>query len=315
MTKCSKYKQAQADCCKAPRRGTHARTLRAGVAAVLKVLLLAALTSARAKEPLRVIYPQSESSNDARPSYPTAVLRLALEHSGRTYRLQPSDASMQQSRSLLLLAEGEKLDVAWTVTNVQREAALRPVRFPIDFGLIGWRVFLVRRGDSERFSGIQSVIDLEPMVGGQGHDWPDVAVLRSNRLQVSTSATYEGLFGMLVRGHIDYFPRALSEVSGELAARRNLPIELEPRLLLYYPSAQYFFVNPRNDALANALEEGLERSLKDGSLRALFDAEYGSHLAAVGAERRRVISLENPDLPPQTPRARQDLWIEPVSIR
>jgi hypothetical protein len=281
------------------------------VTVVLFVLLMARIGVTCAGEPLRVIYPHSESESDERPSYPLAVLRLVLERNPGAFLLRPSAAPMQQSRSLLLLEQGDQLDVAWTVTDEAREAKLRPIRFPIDFGLIGWRVLLVKRGD-DRFAGIDSVAALARLVAGQGHDWPDVSILRDNGLQVTTSSTYDGLFAMLVRGHIDYFPRALSEAVEEINTHAQLPIELERHVLIHYPSPLYFFVHPHNDALAVALEQGLERRLADGSLKVLFDAHYARDISAIGVRSRQLLELKNPDLPKGTPLERHELWIDPV---
>lgn len=271
-------------------------------------LLLMAAGAAASPAPLRVIYPRSESSGDERTGYPLAVLRLALEHRGRAFRLQPSAAAMQQSRSLRELREG-RIDVVWTVATKQREAQLRAIHFPIDRGLIGWRVLLIRRGDAARFAAVDSTFALAALTGAQGHDWPDLAVLKHNGLHVVPSPTYQGLFAMLARHHVDYVPRSIGEADAELREHADLPIELERHLLLYYPSALYFFVQLRNEALAAAIRSGLERSLRDGSLRARFDADYAQFVAA--ASGRHVIRLDNPDLPRDAPLARRELWIRP----
>jgi hypothetical protein len=282
----------------------------------LRTLLLACaalLTSASAwaARPLRVIYPRAESQQDARQRYPLEVLRLALAHSGVAYRLHPSHTDMQQARSLRMLEAGRALDVVWTVTTRERERHLRAIRFPIDRGMIGWRVLLIHRGDRARFADIKTLHELSDLRGGQGHDWPDLAILRANGLRVDAAATYEGLFQMLARRHIDYFPRSIAEVDGERVHNAALPIELEPHLLLHYPSALYFFVNPRNTALADAIRLGLERSLDDGSLLRLFHRTYDRDLARLDLARRHIIELRNPDFPRDAPLQGHNLWFHP----
>ncbi|KGI78857.1 hypothetical protein [Oleiagrimonas soli] len=266
-----------------------------------------------ATAPLRVIYPRAESQQDARQRYPLEVLRLALARSGVAYRLQPSRTAMQQARSLRMLASGHGLDVVWTVTTRERERRLRAIRIPIDRGLIGWRVLLVHRGDRARFARIDRVRQLAALRAGQGHDWPDLAILRANGLQVDASATYEGLFQMLARRHIDYFPRSIAEVDGELNSHAGLPIELEPHLLLHYPSALYFFVRPHNVALADAIRRGLERSLDDGSLLRLFHRTYDADLDRLDLARRTILELRNPDFPDDAPLQNTALWFHPKS--
>jgi ABC-type amino acid transport substrate-binding protein len=297
----------------AHRHASLRRRVRRLVCSIGCTLLVAA--PLRAEPLLRVIYPRAESALDARVSYPLAVLRMALQHSGREFALQASAIPMQQARSLRLVADG-RLDVVWSVTTVEREAALRPIRIPIDFGLFGWRVLLIRRGDVARFAAIDSLAGLAGLVAGQGHDWPDLSLLRHNGLQVTPVTTYEGLFAMLARGRIDYFPRALTEVREELARHAAEPIELESTLLLHYPSALYFFVGRDNGELASAIESGLEGCITDGSLKSRFEQEYAADIAATAPAGRRVLALDNPDLPPATPLARAPLWIDPtVALR
>jgi hypothetical protein len=261
-----------------------------------------------------VVYPRSESTKDQRTAYPLTVLRLALERSGAVYELRQSEREMQQARSLRELGKGAQLDVVWTVTTVQREAELRPIRIPIDRGLIGWRLLLIRRGDAARFDVADPAPSLAAMQGVQGHDWPDLAVLRANGLRVASSPSYEGLFAMIARGRAAYFPRAVDEAQAELATHAELPLAIEPSLLLHYPSALYFFVHPDNRALAAALEAGLEQAVRDGSLKREFDGAYGALIASAELGRRRVLALANPNLPPATPLARSELWFEPGAL-
>ncbi|WP_460711472.1 substrate-binding periplasmic protein [Lysobacter terrae] len=274
-------------------------------------LLLAAWPAlaapASSTAPIRVRYPAQESVTDARRGYPIAVLQLALERSGRRYTLEAANTQASQLRVLRLVGDGT-LDVAWSVLTREREQELRPVRFPIDRGLIGWRVLLVRRDAAASFAQVRSVQDLARRLGVQGHDWPDLSILRSNGLQVTPGSSYDGLFAMLSRGHIDYLPRSVAEVGDELAARPDLGLAVEPTLLLHYPSALYFFVHPDNIELADALATGLQLSERDGSLQRLFEQAYGERLASLQLSQRRVLELANPLLSPATPVPGASWW-------
>lgn len=278
---------------------------------IVALLLLACATGAHAV-PMRVLHPPQESDADLRTRYPLAVLRLALERSGERVQVAPAPVRASQERLLRLLEEGRDLDVAWTMNTAARERRLRAVPFPIDRGLIGWRVLLVRRDALPRFAeGADPRRTLAQLLGVQGHDWPDLAILRANGLRVVPTPRYESLFAMLERGHVDYVARSVSEAGDELAARPGAPLAIEPRLLLHYPAALQFFVHPRNDALARALETGLERAQRDGSLQRLFDATYGDALSALALQRRHVVRMHNPLQAPGMPLARRDLWYQP----
>ena len=55
----------------------------------------------------------------------------------------------------------------------------------------------MRQSDLPQWRRVRSRAELGQRVGGQGHDWPDTAILRANGLQIGTSSSYEALFRML----------------------------------------------------------------------------------------------------------------------
>lgn len=247
-----------------------------------------------------------ETADDARTQYPLALLRLALDHSGADYQLQGT-ARMPQSRALKLMELGQGVDVVWTMTSHEREAALRPIRIPIDKGLIGWRVLLIHGSEAGRFVGAGSDT-LKLMIGGQGHDWPDREILDSNGYAITPSPSYDGLFEMVATGRIDYFPRSVIEVIDEARIHAGKGLMIEPSLLFWYPTAMYFFVRPDNDQLAGQIERGLEAAIADGSFDRLFNQTHEPILKALAIQQRRLIRLNNPLLPEATPLARKALW-------
>jgi hypothetical protein len=219
-------------------------------------LLLAAPAVLRARDaPLRLRYPQPMRRDIPVRSLPLELLRRAVERAGRVVELEPSQHVMVQARSAReLAADSGLIDLLWTVTSREREQALRPVRIPIFRGLYGWRLLLVRRGDSARFAALRSLADLQPLRLLQGADWPDTRVLRDNGLRVETAQSFESLFKMLQAARGDAFPRGVTEIGWEQSQRSDR-FEVEPSLALHYPSAEYYFVSQRNLALAELLEQ------------------------------------------------------------
>ncbi len=239
------------------------------------------------------------------------LLSLALAKAGRHEELQSHALFMLQARSIRELEQGRGLDVIWTMTSAEREAQLLPIRIPIDRGLLGWRLLLVRKDALPRFAQVRSLVDLQPLRAGQGADWPDTTILRAAGLTVDESARYGDMFRKLSAGRIEYFPRGLLEVWGELEARRDESLAVEPRLVLHYPAAMYFFVNKRDAALAADISRGLEKALHDGSFDALFQRYFGASIKRAGLGERQVIELRNPLLPALTPLADTRLWYRP----
>lgn len=245
--------------------------------------------------------------------YHLGALRLALERCGVPYRLQPVRKPIGQGRAIRDLA-GLQPDISllWSMTSEEREQQLLPVRLPMDRGLMGWRLLLIRRSDAERFAGIRSLDALRGMTAGQLYDWPDTAILRANGLTVGTTSVYDSLFTMLARGRVDYFPRSVVEIQDEMrqfGAANDLMIA--PGLMLRYPAANYFFVSRQNPQLATDLQRGLEKALEDGSLNALFGASFRQRLKPLRLAERREFSLKNPFMPAATPLHRPELWAEP----
>lgn len=253
-------------------------------------------------------YPSAESESDARQSYPVQLLSLSLNKVQSDCILQPSTLSMQQSRSMRLLETGKLVDIVWTMTTAEREQSLRPIRIPIDRGLIGWRLLLIPKAKQQPFSTVTSAEELRRFNAGQGHDWPDTVVLQHNRLPLQTSTSYEGLFLMLERGHIDYFPRSVMEVWPELDSHHQREITVDRHVVLVYPAALYFFVHRDNAVLAEKIERGLRIAQQDGSWSYLFEQHYGEAIRRSELSQRKVIALTNPLLSPQTPLDHPSLW-------
>jgi len=102
-------------------------------------------------------------------------------------------------------------------------------------------------------------------------------------------------------------PRAVIEIEQELATVAK-KLHVAPDIMLFYPTAQYFFVAHDDQELAAAIEYGLDQMLIDGSFDAMFQQQYGSTLQWLTATPRQVFMLKNPLLPAQTPLQNPLLW-------
>ncbi len=284
---------------------------------VLGGMLALGLPSARAATLVR--YPQSEPNGniyngERAEHFPVRLLQLALRYPGNGYELRSTPHMMRQNRTLLELQHGRAVDVMWTMASRQREHDLLPIRIPLDMGLIGWRLLLIRERDLGRFAAIRSMGQLAAMEALQGHDWPDTDILRANNFKVQTSSDYASMFQMLLSGRVDYFPRAVFEIWSEADTMAASGLVVAPGLALHYPSAFYFFVNKSNTALAKAIRSGLERMQADGSYDRLFQQYFGDMLRRSDLAARRVFELRNPLLSEATPQ-RARLWYRPQPPR
>ncbi len=241
-------------------------------------------------------------------NYFTELLNLALEKTQAEYGaldLAYASMPMVQDRQLQLLDSGG-IDLIWSITTRAREQNYLPIYVPLANGLFGYRLFLITSDNQDRFPANISNEQLKQLQAVQATDWPDVHILRANQFKVETE-TYQNCFWLLIRNYVDYFPRGVSEINGELHLYEDNGVIVEPNLALYYPNLMYFFVKKQNTALAQRLQLGLERAMKDGSFQRLLHqylvANDVKHILA----SRRIIVLHNPDMSPKSLRIAKDL--------
>lgn len=253
-----------------------------------------------------IYYPRSDDA--WRTAYPVEILTGALAKSGKPYRVLASAYQAPKARNFLNLAQRRHVDVIWSMTSQEREAHHRAVRIPLNRGLMGHRLALVRSGDADLLAGVTDLASLRQFTAGQMYIWSDTQILNANELTVVPGASYDALFRMLAAGRFDYFPRAVTEVGQELQQYGELGLSLDPYLILRYPSAMYFFVHQDDLELARDIEAGLEQMIASGEFAAIFEGHFGQLIRDLNLPGRRIINLHNPLLPPETPLCRRELW-------
>jgi ABC-type amino acid transport substrate-binding protein len=191
-----------------------------------------------------------------------------------------------------------------------------PVPFPIDKGLLGYRVSLISVHNQAKIAAVSDLGGLRKLVVGQGVNWGDVAIYEYNKVPVETAMDYNSLFPMLLHGRFDLFPRGVTEAPQELAAYgvQYPDLAIDEHLLIKYRYAQFFYVSKSAPHLAERLLAGLEQMAKDGSFDTLFARHFAKSLAGLHLDRRVVIDLGNPFLPAWVPFNREELWFDPRSF-
>lgn len=259
----------------------------------------------------RINYPRPVSVTDTRGEYPLKLLALALEQTGVNYRLISSDRIMQQSRSIKRLMDNREVNVVWTMTDEQREEQLLPIRIPIYKGLIGWRIFIIRKDMASRFEYIQGLDQLLKLNPIQGSDWPDTKILQANGFDVLTSPSHQEIFTLLANAQGDFFPRSLVEIWDEVELNNiDNKFKVEPKFGIRYPAAMYYFVNKNSVPLANLIRTGLEKAIKNGKFDELFYETHQPYLDKADLSHRTFYQLQNSFLPIKTPLHRKELWFD-----
>lgn len=256
---------------------------------------------------------KANDSNDPNGAYTTAMIQLALDHlEPNKYKLQVGNENFTQARNNEEVAAG-RLDLVWTTSDKETEAYLEPVRIPLFKGLLGCRIFLIRKGDQAKFDNIKTMEDLKKLTYGQGTTWADRKILEANGLNVIKTNKYENLFFMLDGARFDAFPRGVHEPFGELEKRPNLNLTVEKNILLVYKMDFYIYTSKENKKLARELEEGFNRAIADGSFDKLFYSSPSVQdiIAKANMKNRKVFYLDNPTLSKETPLDRKELWADP----
>jgi hypothetical protein len=193
-------------------------------------------------------------------------------------------------------------------TNVARETQMIPIKIPLYQGMLGLRLLLVNNHQHQILSKVRTLQDLQQLTAGHGLHWADLSVYGANDLSVLPHKDYESIFKLLELGRIDYFHRGLNEIWSELN-QHNDSLSIADNVMLYYPLPVYFFVTKTKPELANLLEKGLLLAIKDGSFKELFEEKMGDFIVKGKLETRTLITLKNPDLPPNTPFIETNWWL------
>lgn len=250
--------------------------------------------------PFSIVYPHYSLEDRARAVFPLAVLDLAMKAAGAEYVARQAEVLMERGRALTELAGGSNaINLLWTSMDAEAERGLNVVRIPINRGLIGYRIFVIRKDRQADFDRVGSLSDLKALTGGQGLDWIDTKIMRAAGLKIET-VPYETVFDMIQGGRLDYFPRGVVEAFAELdePRHRERNLVVERRLLLKYRSDFIFYVSTKNASLAQTIRRGLVKAYLDGSYMRLFNSHPYIQDGLVRADlaSRKIFVLDNPYL-------------------
>lgn len=259
-----------------------------------------------------------QSKEDAGHSYFIDLLKFTIDKGKTKYEYNNveiiSSRNTTQERTLNLLEKGF-VDVFWTGTDTDREQRFTPIRVPLFFGLLGYRISIIHKNNFQKLNQVTFNPDkLKSLTACQGQHWPDSKILEDNGYKVSKVARFESMFKMLSFRRCDYFPRAIFEGYAELdIALKEYPnLMIFDQLILHYPFPIYFFVNKENRTLANQIEFGLKQAINDGSLIEFMKNHPVSKkiFPLKKWQEKQFIHLTNKYLPDETPLNDDSLWIK-----
>lgn len=255
------------------------------------------------------VYPPPEAAGDERHLYYWQLLDAALAANRDKYgdyTAKPFDSPMTFQRGIAEVESGiGRVNIVSRATNLDLEKRLRPIRIPLDKGLLGFRMFLVMPETQARLEKVKTLDELRQFTIGQSASWTDVRVLQAGGFKLVLADAYTPLFSMLGGQRFDLFARGAIEIESEWRANQEkVPgMLIEKRFVLHYPMPRYFFV-PRTaegERMAERIEDGLQRLRASGEFERRYKAWKKLVLANLRLPGRTVFRLPNPELSPEAP--------------
>lgn len=246
-----------------------------------------------------VTYVSPESDRDLRSLYGQQLLQLALEKTRDSfgdYELRPAP-SMSRTRLRQVLQYNLYLNLLAIDSFPRPEGShdLDYVRFPVDLGILGYRICFVSPKQQQAVARVRTLSDLQQFTHGQGRGWQDADILRAAGFKVQEVEGYERLFKLVVRGRVDLFCRGANELLSELDTHKDLgPLMVDQHLALYYPFVHLFYSHKENQHALRRIRAGLQLAWQDGSLQALWLKTYQPALAFARLDQRQLFRLDNP---------------------
>jgi len=240
------------------------------------------------------------AEGDKHHIYSTELLRLALEKTRKEYGDYRMQAIPPRNYARALKAAVDDaypnlmIETSYEQT-LAHHAKLDFINFPMDLGVLGYRVCFINPKLKASGKKIETLEQLRQYTFAHGVGWADTIIFRHNGLKVQEIDNYEGLFLMVIGGRVDFFCRGANEILGEIEQFSNLKeLTIDEQFLLVYPLPRFFYLNSKNKLAKERIALGLQRAYADGSLQALWKANFAPSLALVNLPQRKVIRLENP---------------------
>jgi hypothetical protein len=240
------------------------------------------------------------TEGDKHHIYSTELLRLALEKTRKEYgdfTLRPIPPR-NYARALKAAVDDTYPNLMIETSYEQtltHHAKLDFINFPMDLGVLGYRVCFINPKLKASGKKIASLEDLRQYTFAHGVGWADTIIFRHNGLKVQEVDNYDGMFLMVIGGRVDFFCRGANEILGEMEQFSQLKeLTIDEQFLLVYPLPRFFYLNGKNKLAKKRIELGLQRAYADGSLQALWKTHYQPSLALVNLDKRQIIELENP---------------------
>jgi ABC-type amino acid transport substrate-binding protein len=257
------------------------------------------------------------NKGDTRYNFQIELLELVLSKlNDRSFGIEKKYFSSQDEVEKALATK--KLDIA-ILPNQQKEKN-RPIKYipyPLRRGLLGYRILLLSNSDTTT-SKKQSFLDfMRNKKGGFVSSWEDYDIHKNNAMNIKSYASYDKMMADLANGKINFVSRSVLEIADELRKiKKQNPksdVAIEKYWLIYYPFAEFFYINSNDKILGDELEKAFSKILKDGSWDKLLTKWFAVSFKDLALKKRKLINWENPSIP-RTFTKNLKLWYKPEDL-
>ncbi|ARU55540.1 exonuclease [Oleiphilus messinensis] len=248
-------------------------------------------------------------------SYELSVIRLALKYTDQPHTLELLNYKQaNQSRILRLLQQPNgPVNFFFTGFSPEREKNLLQIDFPLTRGLLGHRIFVIKKQDLPLFKSIASLEDLKKgVVVGSGIGWPDTDVFILNGFTVQ-QASYQSLWKMLQANRFTGINRGVHEAYVEIRQQtKQYPqFVVDPSVMVIYNFDYFVYVSPHHPELFHALKKGMQVAYESGAFHHNFNThpQIQTMLEQLQPEKRKTFYLDNPLLSDRIKALPQEYWL------
>lgn len=226
----------------------------------------------------------------------TIALELTQSEYG-SYSIEPS-RPMEQGTAFAIMTRSDQLNVIIAGTSKEREKQHQTIYIPIDKGLLGFRICLVKEKNRHAFANVNTLSDINKLGHsiGIGTHWPDRKIIEANGLKTIHSELRQNLFNMLEFDRFSCFLRSVDEIGEEITANQHRNFTDEQHIALLYPEADFIFVGKKEKRLKERLEKGLLEAIENGDFDRHFDRHYMHALEKYNFFNRKLLFMSNPDI-------------------
>ncbi|MFO7799038.1 MAG: hypothetical protein R6V22_04660 [Rhodohalobacter sp.] len=228
-----------------------------------------------------------------------AVLKATEEDFGPWEIKETLDEYPGDDEALVFSEKGHDLFVTIAGNQKFEEGDMIVIPKPMTKNLLGYRVPIIREGDSETFKNISNREEVQQLKHGIPETWSDAVIFRENGYQVVEDGDFDDIFVRLENDLFDYTAFGANEVMSvyENRASQREGLTIDQNILIFYPFPLVFYVNPDLSDLAVRVEEGMERISDNGELDSIFNRYYGDIVEKLNLNERILFELDNPLIP------------------